>query len=625
MVSSARRRPASVAGVGPFPLVASIPVQHLSRRLRLVGGLLAASLVLALAHGCETESTYADKKAKEAAAVKPPPVLVIRHRVGGTHHRSLLLNGHWYATFANDLLVISPETGTVLGNVELLPFGTTGPITELLPTERGDRFYALLEGTAVVEVSLADPAAPKVTQIRRWNEIGFAPETLSIVGDQVWIGGDGGLVLWSEVSPPASMLTPEEAKARAKAESKGPITPTPRLAAVAKARGVVGPVVQSTEGLVAPAGRRVYRVDDGSFVGAASWLAPIPETEAARIGLAGGGFLFILQGAEGAQVGLMGPDVREIDARAVRGIARRVRILGGHLFAVNDESVLVFPISTSESGPKLGEPIYVPVKGARDIDLVTDNHFAVVGSFGRALYRWRAEADQPGDTFYEARREPSCLTHATTDRRRILAGGVEGSWIYTIGDEVILVDEPVPDEDGRRPKAAGRWGSAAVSKDARSISVKPAGGVAVPAGTKPAEPNPAPPPEITWAPRLGGEIYGVESLDGHLWVWHDHGIDVFLVENGLLTPTGSVQIEGPVRYLFPQRVGGAAAYVSEFGGFGVLDFVDRDVLPGIAGDRVVDLDGDGDADVVLNESELRGASRDLESSRISVPTGTDSR
>jgi hypothetical protein len=41
------------------------------------------------------------------------------------------------------------------------------------------------------------------------------------------------------------------------------------------------------------------------------------------------------------------------------------------------------------------------------------------------------------------------------------------------------------------------------------------------------------------------------------------------------TVAGSVRLAGPVIYIFPLLVGGGASYVSEFGGFGVVQFVEE--------------------------------------------------
>jgi hypothetical protein len=595
---------------------------------------LVGAVALVVGAGCETEKSYAEKQAAERAAPKPPPVLVVRHRVGGTHYRSIVRDDVWYATYGPTLLSISADSGTVLHGVDLAQYGASGAATELLEWERqdGPRLVALLDGTAVVVLSLRDPKLPEVEAVRRANEIGFPPRVISVVGDEVWIGGDGGYVPWSKVEPPIFAATPAARDRAAKKEEFIPPTPFLPPPAGAYVRGGIGPVVATSEGLAASVGRRVQTLSDNRFVGAASRLEPLSRGELDRLGLSSG-FAFILQAAEGAQVGLMSEDVREIDARAVPGIVRRVRVLNGVLVAVTDTDMTAFPIRTTPEGPRLDDPVFISVKGARDIDAINDNQFAVVGSFGRSFYRWRKDGRGEADTFYGASREPSRLTWATTDRRRILAGGPEGSWLYTIGGEVALVNQPIAQLDGRKATVTGPWGRATVAADGRSVAVRPS--VAVPASNAasaernnaPANPAMNDAGELVWRPRLGGEVFGVENLDAKLWIWHEDGIDVVSVEPTRLVPNGSVRVDGPVKYFFPQRVGGAAAFVSEFGGFGVLDFVEREALPATPGIRILDLDGDGEQDVQLLPNEFDtslGASGFASESPIALPTSSDS-
>ena len=617
-------------------LSASCPTHSLATRLlrgALAIGLLASGATLvATLTGCETEKSYAEEQAAKRAMPKPAPVLVVRHRIGGTHHRVLVRGDVAFVTYGNSLLSISTGTGTVLSSLELLPFGTSGAVVDLVEVPGREELIAVLDGTAVLRVVIADPNMPEVIATRRSHEIGFAPRAASVAGGEIWIAGDGGIVPWTKVAPPFLWTTPEERVEVEKAQAAY-VPPTPMLADQARegGRGSVGPVVETAEGLVAPIGRRVYALEGARFVGAASRLDPVPAASASP--LSGGPlFTFILQSPQGAQVGLMGGDVREIDSRAVPGTVRRVKLLHNTLFAVNDTDIIAFAVSRGPEGLTLGEPVFIAVRGARDLDAITDNEFAVVGSFGRAMYRMRGDGRGEGDTFFRASREPSRLTHATTDRRRILAGGEEGSWLYTIGDEVALVNQPVPVESGTRMSAAGGWGRATVAPDQRSVSIRPTVAAAPPRSEQSKQPpaaddekaaQPSATGEILWTPSTKGEIYGVESFDGKLWIWHQDGIDVLGLEGGQLRQLGAFRVEGPVRFLFPQRVGGAVAYVSEFGGFGVLDFVDRDALPSTGGERLVDVDADGTADVTLTKAEIDGASTSFSAPRINVPTGRD--
>ncbi len=608
----------------------SMATTHGLRRLITVALALGASTLALTA--CTTEKSYAEEQAAKRAAPRPAPVLVLRHHVGGTHHRVIVRGEVTYAAFGNSLMAISTQSGTVLHSLELMPFGTSGALVALAEVPGADELVAVLDGTAVMRISIADPSVPEIVATRRVNEIGFGPRTVGVAGGEIWISGDAGIVPWSKVHAPFRWMTAEERKTVEK-EQAAYVPPAPLLAeaAATAARGEVGAVIATGEGLVAPVGRRVYAIDSGRFVGAASRLEAVPTQQLTRLGFTAEEasrtpaplFTFILQSAEGAQVGLMGPDVREIDSRAVPGTVRCVRLFGATLFAVTDTDIVAFSIARTPESITLGTPTFIAVRGARDIDAITDNDFAVVGSFGRAFYRWQKDGRGDADTFYKASREPSRLTYASTDRRRILAGGEEGSWLYTIGDDVALVNQPVPIETGARESVAGGWGRATIAKDRRSVLVKSSAPLPPPTDAAAPKPTITDAGELVWTPSTKGEIAGVESLDGKLWIWHQDGVDVLGVEGGALRQLGAFRIEGPVKYLFPQRVGGAAAYVSEFGGFGLLDFIDRDALPTTGGERLVDIDADGTDDVVLTKAELEGANAGGSLGRITMPIGRD--
>ena len=73
---------------------------------------------------------------------------------------------------------------------------------------------------------------------------------------------------------------PTDPVAQAEFVKKNPQFGVPKafLAEVARDRGAIGPVVGTTEGVVAISGRRVLKLDDGSFVGAATRLDALPST-----------------------------------------------------------------------------------------------------------------------------------------------------------------------------------------------------------------------------------------------------------------------------------------------------------------------------------------------------------
>ena len=91
-------------------------------------------------------------------------------------------------------------------------------------------------------------------------------------------------------------------------------------------------------------------------------------------------------------------------------------------------------------------------------------------------------------------------------------------------------------------------------------------------------------------------IHTVVAVNGKFWVGHDRGItilhpdggrEVVIPEEGDKPPTilppdpvaGRMRLPGAVTHLFPLPVGKGASYVSRFGGFGVVRFIDVAVDP----------------------------------------------
>ena len=316
--------------------------------------------------------------------------------------------------------------------------------------------------------------------------------------------------------------------------------------------GRVGRVVRTDDGLVASAGRRVHRVKDGKYVGAATDLQSLPEALDIN-----GGLAFVLQGTQGASVGIMGPDVRAIDTETIRGMVRSVRILDNKFFAISDTEIIVWKIAP---GGELHDPKFIPVKGARDIDLLRPNYYAIAGTFGRAMYRLDGDAEGDGDQFFKAQRSPGRLSSAISDRRRILAGSEEGNWMYLIGGEPQLSEKALNSTTAPRRIATLPWGEVSIDKDQKGISLDLIGDE-----------------KLAWKPSGGGYVYALEASENRVWVGHDDGIAVLefdvVDEQPVLRTIGSIRMEGPVYWLFKPQVGDQIAFVSIFGGIGSAKMV----------------------------------------------------
>ena len=477
----------------------------------------------------------------EAQLDKLPRTMRVTSAYGGAHRRMLIEGNTWYQTFANRVLLLDSQTGTQMSEVELAPRGTTGPAADLALL--GTRLFVVLEDDAVVELDVSTPRTPRY--VARWArpELGIAPRRIARIGDEMLVSGDGGVIRLSEA--PAEGTTKDD-----KGRAIPPVPPARMLDGM-----IVGTVVDADGGPVGCVGRRILRLADGSYLGAASMLLPVPAEY-------GGGFAFALQASEGAEVGLMGANFRERSSSAVRGTVHAIRICDERFVAVTDTEATTWkfelapgPDTVSQGeGYQLGTSLTVAVRGARDVGKVKRNRFAVAGSFGRALYRYLPEGDKPGDTFYWTERMPGRLDVAVTDRRRVLAAGVEGSWMYLIGESAELVERDISTPDPQSPTAEVAWGTATSDERREEVVFR--------IGDR----------SIGYRPSRGGLVSTLAAADGRVWIGHDHGIDVIGYDavRGEIVAEDRIVLAGPMIGLFPNRVGGGVSYVSRFDGFGVV-------------------------------------------------------
>jgi hypothetical protein len=504
--------------------------------------LVPVAALLLHAPGCSSApagTPVVDEDEAELPAV--PRTMRVVSSFGGAH-RTLIVEGtHWYQTFANRALVLDAQSGTLISDIELAPRGTTGPAVDL--ALRGSSLFVVLADDAVVEIDVGNVRAPRV--LARWGrpELGIAPRRVSAVGDQLWISGLGGAIKLAD-APIEGETLDEDGK---------PTAPTPPLRFLSGM--LVGTIVESADGPVGCVGRRILRLSDGAFVGAASMLIPAPAEY-------GGGYAFVLQGSEGAQVGLMGTDFRERSASAVQGLVHSIRICDDRLLVVTDAEVSTWKLEQTPGrattargeGTQLGQLIAVSVRGALDVGKVKRNRFAVSGTFGRSLYRYLPEGDQDGDTFYWSERMPGRLDVSQTDRRRILAASDEGAWMYLIEEKAELVTRDIASPDTQSARAEVVWGSAAADERREEVVFR--------VGDR----------AIALRPSRDGLVSTLAAADGRVWIGHDHGIDVigFNAATGELVAEDRILLSGPIIAIYPNRVGGGVSYVSRFDGFGVI-------------------------------------------------------
>ncbi len=518
-------------------------------RLRpLLSSIVALLLVPMMVLGCASSG----RSTREVAQMES--VLRLTQQVGGTHYRTIVRGDAWLQTFGHELLVLEPRSARLLDSIPLGRVGEVGAAVDM--ADLGDRLLIVLEGDAVVELNIEEPRRPRFVETVFAGELGIAPQRVSAVGDEFYISGVGGVVRWSDA------------------------------ARIYRNPGSVSHVVMSDEGLVACVGRRIYRLEDGQFVGSASDLVPAQGLDVMVAGQDPSQMIiFSRQNPEGALVGLLGSNLRELDSRnltiAVPGMVRSVRAFGQRLWIVTDSQISAYVVEQDA----LVLRRHVDVLGARDLASLDENHLAIAGSFGRAIYRANRTERGPGDTFFQVHREPSRLTDAKWDGRRILAGSEEGSWLYLIGSRVEPSNEPL-DRSGpplEPPTSASAASARArISEDRTTLSITTEEGV-----FEHVEPQ-------------GAMLHCVIAVEGEFWLGHDRGITVLharlpaidprsrppagRVGSGETAPSERVikrlRIDGPVRYLFPMRIARGAAYVSEFGGFGTLQWEEVPIEPG---------------------------------------------
>ena len=396
-------------------------------------------------------------------------------------------------------------------------------------------------GDAVLRWDLANPRAPALIDRIDASKLGIRPMGLSQVGSELYVSGEGGVVRASD------------GRVFLKGDSTGTVVPT-------------------TQGLAAVCGRRVRLLENGKTIAAASALQSVP-------GAGGGveGFAFALVGKSGSTVGLMGPDLRERTTETFTPSIQRIRVTGGRLWLLAEDQLASWAIRDGS----LADPVFAKVKGARDVAALSDNLFAMVGSFGRAVYRLHDDREGPGDEFTDVQREPGRLDQSMFDGRRILAGGSEGYWLYPIRGKPTLSEKTLEMTQVPESKAVLAWGTATIDPgDGKPETPDEARGLVID----------SPGGKTRWSAPEGARIACVVAIEGQLWVGHGRGITV--LRGAVPAPSdeppakgkapaarvevsevGSLRLPGTVTWLHPLRTGGGAAWVSRLGGMGVAEFV----------------------------------------------------
>lgn len=472
------------------------------------------------------------------------------HHVGGTHYRVLAHEGRFIQAFGNSVQVVDPQSLLVIHDVPLGEFGQCGPVIDMAIV--GKRLWAVIEDDAVVELALPAGLPPMIRRSFSSEDLGILPRRLSVIDSVLYVSGPGGVV---NMDDGKRIFTSDEN---------------------------CGAVAQAGSDLVVCIGRRVNRIADGRYIGAASDLSNLPAD------IASGGnasLAFVLRSEANAMAGLMTADVREVaggqSTTPMPEGVERLRFLNGRMFIVGPLRIDWYDLG----GGAMTLAGTVDLLGARDIDALDDRTFVIVGTAGRAIYQ--LEEGSSRGKFIQAQREASRLSMAIGDGLNILAGSREGAWMYLVNARAELTKRSI-ESAPPGPRIANSVGAqATISADGAVLNVRPAGG---------AGPAVAP---WEYHEAKGARLHTVIAVDGDFWVGHDRGITILRADGGqaMLDPKSiekakkddpgapppvadpvkeRLRFAGPVKYLFPLLAGKGATYVSEFGGFGVARYIEEE-------------------------------------------------
>jgi hypothetical protein len=477
--------------------------------------------------GCET--TYAPRQTLDLR----PRVLEVLDHHGGTRRVTLIHEGVWYQSFGPEIEVVDAEDGLRISSIEVEPWGEISPISDMVIM--GDELIVVHARDRVVRYSLENPRRPQFSEAVDAATLGIEPLLLAVEDGHCWVSGRGG-------------ATPLGAPG---------LVELSRVATDAP----IGRVVTTREGLVATVGRRIYALDDERYLGAASELRPI-EGAVGDLVDPEGAFVFQFASDQATTVGIMGSDLRERAKWTFEAVVHSARVLGDRLWVVMPTEIATWPI---EAGGTLGIPIFIKVKGARDIAMIRENYYAVGGSFGRAIYRFEADQAGEADEFLAAVRSPGRLEAAITDGRRVLAGSAEGNWLYRIGGTIEQSDRPLTGTAQPVDAVTLGWCDARIGDDDQTVEINPVQG-----------------DPLVWSPPFEGLVHTLATGGDHVWVGHDFGVTAFGWQDGGIVKAGEIVMEGPVFWLFRPRVGDEVAFVSVFGGIGTAEIVpDPDADPAL--------------------------------------------
>jgi len=479
-----------------------------ARAIAAVAAVFAAEL-----SGCATPP-----RADEPGAAS----LRVVRQAGGLNRNLAVVDGTWYQTRGDELLVLDAADGREITRVRFGEPGRAGQATDVLAD--GDRLHIVLLDDAVVSLDITSPQAPAVVRVIEARSLDILPRTLSRVGDDIYASGDGGVVRLSDGR---------------------------RMYAAA---GEAGPVVEAHGTLVTALGRRVYRMDDASYLGSASTLHPLPDDLPRSPGAM---FAFTRRGDDATGLGLMTADIREVNANTatvrLEGEVHAVAFGEGLVWAAMDDGVRAWRID----GDALIETQRFDMTGARDLAIADGNRLAVCGEFGRGIVRIADDGRNPGGMMIHEVEAPGRIVAAQADGRSILAFDGRRHWLYDTWTNELRIERGVSvvvtGDGGPDDHAATLAGSARIDEDGRGMTITTRQEQL--SHTEPQRPR----------------MHCIVAVAGRYWVGHDRGITVLDPGKSGAPVVDRLRLPGAVIFLMPLPDGTGAAFVTEAGVFGVVE------------------------------------------------------
>jgi len=453
-----------------------------------------------------------------------PKDLVCSHSVGGSHWCTLVYRDSVFQGFGATLLVLDPENGSVLAKLVCAMPGKSGALVDMVG--HGSDLVAVLDRTSVLRIDISNPRSPMVIESMSEKVLGLRPESVSSVDGAIYVSGLGGVV---RVDTGERFL----------------------------ASGTVcGRVVGTASGPVTTRSGEIVRLSDGSVLGSATMLVPLPTVGTGR-GTIDRRYGCVVQGKTEARIGVLNGDLHELAGEVLPGQVSHLRCIQGELWAITAEQIGVWRIDAD--GLSALPPIRV--RGAIDAAFVGPNTYLIAGTFGRSLYRREADARGAGDEFFATTREAGRLERVLSDGRRIVAGSPEGNWLYMTGGSCEPSTNPIQTMNPPNATIEGAFGKALIEgadTDAFTIEVAPRV-IVEDKGQR----------QVLQMPQ-GSLARTVVTVGNDLWIGHDDGIDVWRRVNGSMIRVARVRLQGPVTNIFARRTDDGASWVSLFGGMGVV-------------------------------------------------------